>query len=195
MGVVTHGRTDDPIYEVWCGMIRRCSSRKRKDWRLYGGKGVRVCRRWRRSFAAFLADLGERPSSKHSIDRRDGTKGYSPDNCRWATMKEQANNKVNNRRLTHNGVTRTLSRWADATGIHLGTLSQRVLAGWPVERVLSKEATNLGSGHGSAKLTERDVRAIRRSAKSSIELARVYPVTARSVRRIRSGERWGHLDA
>jgi hypothetical protein len=194
-GKTTHGRTYDPIYEIWCGMIKRCYNRKHKDWRLYGGKGIRVCARWRHTFAAFLADMGERPSPKHSIDRRDGTKGYSPENCRWATAKEQANNTAANRRLTYNGVTRTLSQWADVVGIDMQLLSARNRAGWSVERVLTKPATNLGGGHGGAKLTERDVRAIRRSSKSSPVLARVYPVTARYIRRIRTRERWSYLDA
>lgn len=81
------------LYQVWCALVRRCTDPKSADWPDYGGRGITVCDRWRTDFAAFLADMGERPSPKHSIDRIKNDRGYEPGNCRWATGSEQALNR------------------------------------------------------------------------------------------------------
>ena len=78
----------NPEHSVWIGMKRRCSDPKDTAWRLYGAKGVSVCERWM-SFDSFFADVGKRPSNKHSIDRIDSSGNYEPGNCRWATITEQ----------------------------------------------------------------------------------------------------------
>ena len=99
---VSHGSArvgkSTPEYRSWCNMITRCTNRNRKGWKNYGGRGITVCARWRRSFPAFLADVGLRPSPKHSIDRANNDGNYKPDNVRWATAKEQANNRRPRRR-------------------------------------------------------------------------------------------------
>lgn len=103
-----------------------------------------VCDRWRESFEAFLADMGEPPTPKHTLDRIDNAKGYEPGNCRWATMKEQQNNRTNNRRITHDGETRTLMQWAERTGIARETIARRLdLLHWPVEKALTLPASPL----------------------------------------------------
>jgi len=86
-----HGMSRAPIYRVWAAMITRCSDPKYKKYKYYGGRGITVCDRWLR-FENFYEDMGERPSGLQ-IDRIDNDKGYSPDNCRWVTAKE--NNSVN----------------------------------------------------------------------------------------------------
>lgn len=91
--MTTHGLSSHPDYHVWAGMIARCYNPKQDNYARYGGRGIRVCRRWRRSFAAFLADMGPRLHRGLSLDRLDNNKGYSAENCRWATWAQQAANK------------------------------------------------------------------------------------------------------
>ncbi len=93
---VTHGHTlgrkASTEYSSWANMITRCSNPKNIDWKHYGGRGISVCREWRKSFAAFFRDMGSKPMD-HSIDRIDVNGNYEPSNCRWATSSEQQKNK------------------------------------------------------------------------------------------------------
>lgn len=108
------------------------------SYAIYGGRGVVVCERWRASFQNFLADMGERPEGM-TIDRypdKDGN--YEPSNCRWATLKEQPNNRSSNNILTLNGVSRTLTEWSENTGLARATIATRMALGWQLERVLTQ---------------------------------------------------------
>jgi hypothetical protein len=129
-----HGESGTPTWKIWAGMIRRCHHTKSNTYKFYGAKGITVCDRWRASFRAFKEDMGERPAGL-TLDRIDGTKGYSPDNCRWATMVEQrANQKRNPKSVTLNGVTRTYKEWCSLLNKDYGTIYYRIRKGFtPVE--------------------------------------------------------------
>lgn len=85
------------LYGIWCTMKQRCYRVKDKRYPLYGGRGIKVCDRWKNNFLAFMEDMGDRPSNKYSLDRINNDGNYEPSNCRWATIEQQANNRRNTR--------------------------------------------------------------------------------------------------
>lgn len=89
----THGMTKTPEYRAWRNMRYRCENKNARRYGDYGGRGIVVCERWSSSFEAFYADMGARPSARHSLDRKDNSGAYGPDNCKWSTSREQANNR------------------------------------------------------------------------------------------------------
>lgn len=115
-----HGHYRDLTYSSWCAMKRRCSSPKHPAYSEYGGRGIKVCDRWRDSFEAFLADMGERPSKRHSIDRVNVNGDYEPSNCRWTTMREQARNS---RRTKLSPAVVRLIRESTAAGMQQKTIA------------------------------------------------------------------------
>jgi len=123
-------------YQIWWLMHQRCKEPASDSWEWYGAKGVSVCREWA-TFRQFLKDMGPRPSREHSLDRKENAKGYSKDNCRWATRFEQNRNKRNNVFLTFNGRSQILRDWAAELGVSVKRLEYRLYAGWPVEQILA----------------------------------------------------------
>lgn len=107
----THGMTGSPTYICWAMMISRCEYKGNNRYPSYGARGISVCERWRNSFEAFYADMGEKPH-KMSIDRIDVDGNYEPSNCRWATASEQAANKRNTIYIEINGERKRLIDWA-----------------------------------------------------------------------------------
>lgn len=89
--ITTHGKSYTPEYKIWIAMKSRCKNEKSPSYKYYGGKGIGFCKRWEK-FENFFNDMGKKPTSKHSIERKDSTKGYNKTNCCWATPKEQAIN-------------------------------------------------------------------------------------------------------
>ena len=129
-----------PEYRTWNRMIYRCEDAKCVAFFRYGGRGIKVCSRWRESFAAFLADMGPRPSNKHSIDRINGDGDYEPNNCRWATRVQQARNVKTNCRLTARGETRCLVEWIPVASVTANAIRSRIKAGWSHERAIFEPA-------------------------------------------------------
>jgi hypothetical protein len=118
-------------------MIARCENKSSPSYKRYGAKGITICSRWRGDFVAFLADMGPRPSLSHSIDRIHNTGNYEPENCRWATKQEQANNRGSNRIIEYNGEIRTLAEWARVSGLKLTTLHNRLKKGWKMGEAIN----------------------------------------------------------
>lgn len=134
--LTTHGKSKNRIYGIWQGIIFRCSNKSRGNERKnYFEKGIRVCEEWMK-FENFLADMGE-PENHLTLDRKEGDKGYSFDNCRWATMKQQANNKSGNRVIEYEGKVATVAEWAQEIGIKPNTLEYRLLRGWDIHRAIT----------------------------------------------------------
>ncbi len=134
-----HGCRQTPEYATWTHVIARCSNRNGTSWKNYGGRGITVCQRWRTSFEAFLADMGPKPSSRHSIERRDNDGNYEPSNCKWATMKEQRRNTRCNVWVEYkSGETRLLMDVAAELGIHPDALKKRIDRGSPLARHIAR---------------------------------------------------------
>lgn len=135
---IQHGKVNTREYRSWRGMIERCENKNHKQFADYGGRGIRVCTKWRKSFLDFLADMGICPEGC-SIERENNAKGYTPSNCFWATRKQQARNKRNNRLLTAFGKTKTLAAWAEEYAINYGTILSRIdRDGLSVEQALTR---------------------------------------------------------
>lgn len=131
----THGKSETQGYNAWLSMRTRCQNPNSHAYDRYGGRGIVVCERWE-DYANFLADMGERPSSRHSLDRIDNNGPYSPENCRWATPEEQGRNKRTNRILELNGRSMCLQDWARELGLNHSSLLER-LQKWPIEKALT----------------------------------------------------------
>lgn len=136
---LTHGYSRTSIYSAWLSMIRRCAATKGQSYRNYGARGITVCERWHSSFENFLADMGQKPSPRHSLDRIDNDKGYSPDNCRWATRREQNNNRRGSCWIEFRGKRVSLGEALTVTGdiISQPAAKARLELGWDVEAALT----------------------------------------------------------
>ena len=142
--LTTHGKARSREHITWKRIQQRCENPNTPQYPDYGGRGIRVCGRWREpknGFLNFLADIGPRPSSKHSIDRIDVNGHYEPGNCRWATASEQARNKRNNRVLTYGGRTQCMMDWAEELGVSYRRLAYRISLGWTAEQAFADLVT------------------------------------------------------
>ena len=134
----THGMEGTPTYAAWCSMKQRCLNQNHEFYRHYGGRGITVCERWSTSFKNFLEDMGERPSSDHTLDRYPNNDGnYEPGNVRWATWLQQNSNRRSTILLTMDGETMCVAEWSRKTGIHEDTIRWRIKRGWTVEDALT----------------------------------------------------------
>lgn len=135
-----HGMKGTRLYRIWAGMKDRCLNHKSKYWHMYGGRGIDVCDEWKNSFESFMYwSMSNGYKDDLTIDRIENDKGYYPSNCRWATYKEQENNRRNNRLIQFGGETHTISEWEEITGIDSCLISQRLYYGWSIERALTQK--------------------------------------------------------
>lgn len=128
----SHGATHTRLYRIWAGIIQRCcNSRKRYEWEKYGGRGISVCDEWKNSFENFQKWALSNGYNEHlSIDRIDVNRGCFPENCRWATAKEQGNNTRSCRKITYKGKTKTMRGWEEEMGLSKGVIYWRLKHGW-----------------------------------------------------------------
>lgn len=141
--VVTHGDSNSSEYRTWDAMKRRCYQPKTKHFEHYGGRGITVCDRWRDSYSNFLADMGRRPSKRHSLDRIDNDGNYELSNCRWTLQKIQIRNRSNAVTFLWNGKRYSQKELSDISGVPFGTLRSRIARGWPLEKAMLTPVNSL----------------------------------------------------
>jgi len=122
-------------YVAWLRARRRCHDQGSKHYKDYGGRGIQMCKRWRKSFAAFLEDMGKRPDGAMSLDRIDNNKGYTPSNVRWATQVQQMRNTRRNRRFSREGETKSLVEWCEDLNLDYLTVLSRLHRGCNEDRL------------------------------------------------------------
>lgn len=142
-----HGKSHEKIYKTWKSMKERCENPNTKSYKIYGAEGKRVCDEWLHDFQAFHDwAMANGYEEGLTIERIDGTKGYSPDNCTWATKTEQMNNIRNNKHLTYNNETKTRAQWAREIGINYNTLIFRLdNLHWDTEKALTTPTKKRGA--------------------------------------------------
>lgn len=141
-----HGMSKTALYRAWSSMKNRCYLTTCKAYSDYGGRGIVVCERWRSSFENFYADMGDRPSSRHTLERENVNGPYSPDNCAWATWEVQARNKRNPKMITFKGRTFPMVKLKDSIPERqYRLLYGRLLSGWSADRALTTAPINVSS--------------------------------------------------
>ena len=134
-----HGESKTRLYKIWSRMVWRCERPSYKYYADYGGRGIDVCAEWH-NFEVFKEWAYKNGyDGTLTIDRIDNGKGYSPDNCRWATRKQQANNRRSNRKIYYNGEERNISEWADYFGIESGKFNAAIQRGRTIDEILERE--------------------------------------------------------
>lgn len=196
-----------PEYRIWISMRRRCSDPRNQGFHSYTNR-VHVCAAWSGSFDQFFADMGPRPTPRHSLDRIDNEGGYEPGNVRWATAKEQARNRSDTRFVTANGQTKPLAQWAEELGLSIPAFAYR-LRKWGAESAVNRPKDphqpflkgqdtkrKRGEGHYRAKLTPEKVRAIRLDKQNGLSvkaIAAKYSVVEGTIICVLNGTTWQHV--
>ncbi len=136
----THGESvhsgNSTEYSSWICMKTRCLNPNSEKYKIYGGRGIKICSRWVDSFENFLSDMGRKPTKKHSIERINNDGNYEPSNCKWGTDLEQANNKRLNIFIVIGGIRKTAAQWGRQMGFPKSFVTNRIKAGWnPIDAV------------------------------------------------------------
>lgn len=149
---VTHNMSKSRIFKIWTKIKTRCFNKNIANYKNYGGRGITICKEWKSDFKKFYNwAIKNGYSDNLSIDRIDVNGNYCPENCRWATSKEQARNTRKNHTITFKGETHCISEWAELIGINYGTLYYRIEQGWDFEKNI-KTKPNKGGGVAGRKI-------------------------------------------
>lgn len=201
-----HGLNNSPEHRSWSAMMKRCvwdSAATRRDYKDYKGRGISVCKEWY-NFTSFLADMGAKPTIKHTLDRYPDKNGnYEKSNCRWATPKEQQRNTRRNVLYTLGEETMTQGDWARRLGICKAALKTRI-AKWGIERALSCPNQRPGlradylNGENShfAKFTTEDVLKIRELAANGVrqkDISKLFNRPQNTISVIVKRKKWKHV--
>jgi len=181
-----HGLHKSPENQAWRDMLARCRNKKLKNYHRYGGRGIKVCKRWLHSFENFLSDVGKKPSPNHSIDRINNNKGYYPKNVKWSTAIEQANNKQLCRKYRYKGLFITITQIARIENIGI----ERLRYNLKKFKTLSKAIKESKTFHYGKKLSEKEVAIIRKSKLSAKVLAAEFNVSEASIRNVITKRTW-----
>lgn len=141
---ITHGMSKTKLYSIFRSMHERCECRTHRAYGYYGARGISVCDRWR-DFNNFVSDMGH-PLKGYSLDRIDNNKGYSPENCRWATRLEQQNNTRATHLVEHDGEVLSISQWAKKIGVSRNRIRTRLQRGMSIQDALFKSKLNSWNG-------------------------------------------------
>lgn len=133
-----HGFYNHPYYSIWYNIKQRCYFKTHKQYKNYGKRGIKMSKSWYNSFEQFCKDMKQKPTPQHTIERINNNKGYSKQNCKWATMKEQQNNKRSNRLIKFKNKTLTLSQWAELLNMNRDALHLRLVRyKWSIKKTLT----------------------------------------------------------
>lgn len=147
VGTSTHHETKTRLHKIWESMHSRCENPNHKYYANYGGRGISVCDEWNEyiPFRDWAIKTGY--NDNLTIDRAEVNGNYNPENCRWATIREQQNNKRSNHLVQFNGVSHTISEWSEIVGIKKTTIKERLNARWPIEKVLTEPVRQRTKGY------------------------------------------------
>lgn len=135
-----HGESYSVEYRVWQMMRLRCTEPENAAYPSYGGRGITICDRWLTSVEAFIEDMGRKPFPEYEIDRINNDKGYEPDNCRWATRKQNDRNRRSNHLITVGDETLSIAEWSERSGVSHSTITKRLAKGWASEKAVMTRA-------------------------------------------------------
>ena len=133
--VGTHRMSQTAVYGIWGNMLYRCNTSTSQMYKNYGGRGIKVCKEWH-SFDLFLADMGDRPSENHSLERIDVDGDYEPNNCKWATAKEQARNRRNSRFIFIDGLKLQVDEYCERYNLSKEAIKNRIRRNWTNKRII-----------------------------------------------------------
>lgn len=183
-----HGMHKTPEHLAWAHMKDRCRNPNSQRYDRYGGRGIKVCRRWQESFLAFYEDMGPRPSPRHSLERLDNDGDYEPGNVIWALPEAQNSNKSTNHIIEHDGLSLTLTQWSKRLGIHKRTLLYRLQSGWTVIDALTTPVESRtwvsSAGNRLSKETKTMIVAARLAGRTCKEVAEQFGVCAMTVSKL-----------